>query len=100
MKAFFHSERSDLPDSRNLMGLQHPAVDYLMNLVLKADSPEDLKPVLSALDRVLLWEHVAIPNWYGNTHRVAYWNYLKHKDPHPRYGFRINTWWMEKDQHQ
>ena len=47
-----------------------------------------------ALDRVLLWNHYTIPNWYINYHRIAYRNWLRTPDI-PPYTLAIRSWWKD-----
>ena len=47
-----------------------------------------------ALDRVLLWEHYMIPNWYIDYHRVAHRSTLRSPET-PPYSLAIRTWWKE-----
>ena len=93
---YFHSSRRDTADSRSLMGLNDPVVDELLEKIMACRDMDKLQILVQALDRVLLWQHYAIPNWHGNVHRLAWWNHLQHSSPWPRYGFRLNTWWTNK----
>ena len=93
---YFHSSRKDASDSRNLMGLNDPVVDELLDKIMGCRDKEKMRILVQALDRVLLWQHYAIPNWHGNMHRLAWRSHLKHSSPWPRYGFRLSTWWMDK----
>ena len=36
-----------------------------------------------ALDRVLLWNHYVVPQWFGPYTRLAYWNRFAHVDGLP-----------------
>nr|MDT0252859.1 extracellular solute-binding protein [Endozoicomonas sp.] len=93
---YFHSSSINDSHGRNLMGLNDPAVDYLIERIIASTEKEELETATSALDRVLLWQHYAIPNWHGNTHRLAWWRHLKNPGKFPPYGFSLNTWWMER----
>lgn len=68
----FNSKAADVKGSENLMGLRAPAVDALVQAVLRANTREDLNAAARALDRVLVQGNYAIPHFYSNTHRVAY----------------------------
>lgn len=60
--------------SRNLIGIANPAIDKLIDLIIFAKSREELVATTRALDRVLLWHHFVIPQWYSPNARIAYWN--------------------------
>ena len=47
-----------------------------------------------ALDRVLLWQHYSIPNWYLNYHRLAYRNRFAFVTT-PPYTLGLRTWWLK-----
>lgn len=92
---FFHSTAADTPGTRNFMGLKHPAVDVLIEKIINAPTREELITACRAMDRVLLQEHFAIPNWHINKFRVAYWNKFSHPEISPKYAIGINTWWID-----
>ncbi len=92
---FFHSSSVNNRDGRSLMGLEDPAVDAIIEHIINASDKDDMETATSALNRILLWQHYGILNWHGNTHRIAWWEHLKHPDHFPPYGFSLNTWWTE-----
>lgn len=94
---FFHSGSVNNQDGRSLMGLEDPAVDAMIDHIIAATSKHELETATSALNRVLLWQHYGILNWHGNTHRLAWWQHLKHPEIFPPYGFSLNTWWAEQN---
>ncbi|WP_419834801.1 extracellular solute-binding protein [Endozoicomonas atrinae] len=94
---FFHSESVNNRDGRSLMGLEDPAVDAMIERIINATSKDDLETATSALNRILLWQHYGILNWHGSTHRIAWWQHLKHPENFPPYGFNLNTWWTEQN---
>lgn len=71
---YYMSSSADIPGSNNIMGLKNQAVDALINKILVAPTRRDLVSAVHALDRVLLHGHYVIPEWYNDTHRVAYVN--------------------------
>ena len=50
---YWTSASADQPQSHNLMGLKHPAVDSLVDQLISADNREQLNIIAHALDRVL-----------------------------------------------
>lgn len=82
------------PGSRNVIGICDPVVEKLIDDVIFAKSREDLITATHALDRVLLWRHYIVPQWYSPYDRVAYWARLAHPDPTPPYSIGFpNIWW-------
>ncbi|MGD9867852.1 MAG: extracellular solute-binding protein [Hyphomicrobiales bacterium] len=73
-REFWGSEAADREGSRNIIGIKNPAVDKLIDKVIFARSREELVAACRALDRVLLWNHYVVPQWYSPFSRVAYWN--------------------------
>ncbi|MDH5764488.1 MAG: ABC transporter substrate-binding protein, partial [Gammaproteobacteria bacterium] len=79
---------------RNLMGIKHPVVDALVDKVISAENREQLIIASRALDRVLLHNDYLIPNWYINTHRIAYWDKFIMPEHLPLYYNPVD--WMQK----
>ncbi|MBU1331317.1 MAG: extracellular solute-binding protein [Gammaproteobacteria bacterium] len=95
-REYWHSSSADNPGSRNFIGLKDPAVDQLVEGLIKADSRQELIAHTRALDRVLLWGHYVIPNWHIKTWRVAYWNRFAHPKVTPQYDIGLHTWWLRE----
>jgi len=91
---FWGSAAADDPGSRNFAGIKNPAVDALVDAVVRADTREDLEAAVAALDRVLLWGHYVVPHWHSGTYRVAYWNRLKRPEKTPPYSLAFDAWWI------
>lgn len=92
---YWTSDAAKRPDSRNLAGVSHPAVDDLVEKLTRAESREQLIIICRALDRILQWGHYTIPQWHINRHRIAYRHYLKHPETLPPYGLTTDFWWHE-----
>jgi len=92
-REYWHSSSADNPGSRNLIGLRDPAIDTLVDGLIKADSRESLINHARALDRVLLAGHYVVPNWHIKTWRLAYWNSIEHPAVTPLYDFALMSWW-------
>lgn len=94
-REFWGSQAADTPGSRNVAGIKNPAIDRLIDLVIAAPDRESLITRVRALDRVLLWSHLAIPNWHIPYDRVAYWDKLGRPEVVPMQGAQIFTWWVD-----
>ena len=92
---YWHSSRVNKKGSANLLGINNAVVDDLIEKIIAAQNEKQLKKYTQALDRVLLFGYYAVPHWYINTYRVAYWNKFAYPDKAPKYslGF-LDTWWM------
>ncbi|MBD9416054.1 ABC transporter substrate-binding protein [Pseudomonas sp. PDM16] len=94
-REFWHSASADNPGSRNLMGLRDPAIDQLVDGLIRADSRQSLITHAHALDRALLWGHYVVPNYYVDTWRVAYWKRFGRPAVTPLYDYGLMSWWEE-----
>ncbi|NBF11672.1 extracellular solute-binding protein [Pseudomonas sp. Fl4BN1] len=91
---YFHSSQVGVKGSKNYAGINHPVVDHLLEQLLAAQSRDEQLAAGRALDRVLLWQHYMIPNWYLNYHRLAYRNRFAFVTT-PPYNLGLNAWWLK-----
>ncbi len=97
LKQWFGSETAD-DSSRNLMALRDPAVDRLIDVVIAAETLDDLKPSVRALDRVLRAQGFWIPQWEKQEYWVAYWDMYRHPDTLPPLALGvIDFWWYDAE---
>jgi microcin C transport system substrate-binding protein len=94
-REFWGSAAAASPGSRNLVGIQDPIVDELIEKIITAHSREALIAACRALDRVLLWSHYVIPHWHNRVTRIAFWDKLDHPETWPRYGVDLFAWWVD-----
>lgn len=94
-REYWHSSSADNPGSRNYMGLRDPAIDKLVEGLIRADSRKALITHARALDRALLWGHYVVPNYYVDTWRVAYWKRFGRPPVTPLYDYGLMSWWEE-----
>jgi len=92
---FWGSAAADVQGSRNLIGINNPVVDELIETVIAAPDRESLIAASRALDRVLLWGHYVVPLWHLRSYRLAYWDIFGRPEVTARYdhGFP-STWWI------
>jgi microcin C transport system substrate-binding protein len=97
LRDLFSSDVVDRPGSNNTSGIADPAVDALVEKVIAAKTRADLVTAGRALDRLLRAGHYWVPQWYGASHRLAYWNIFG-RPQKPKYGLgSIETWWIDQD---
>ncbi len=93
---YFHSSQVAVKGSKNYAGIADPVVDAMLEKLLGAPDRDQQEAAARALDRVLLWQHYSIPNWYLNKHRLAYRNRFAFVTT-PPYTLGLRAWW-QKDQ--
>ncbi|WP_245657028.1 extracellular solute-binding protein [Meinhardsimonia xiamenensis] len=97
LKQYFGSETAD-SSVFNLMGLKDPAVDRLIDLVIAAETQEELLHRVHALDRVLRSIRFWVPQWFKDVHTVAYYDMYEHPDPLPPYALgNLDFWWYNAE---
>ncbi len=90
------SEAASREGGRNLIGIQNPAIDELIELVISASTREDLVTRVHALDRVLQWGFYLIPHWHLAADRLIYWDRFGRPETSPSQGPVIDTWWYDE----
>jgi peptide/nickel transport system substrate-binding protein len=100
-RSYWGSAGRSQPGSRNLMGVNDPAVDALIDTMLNATSSEGFTAAVRALDRVLTTGRYVIPIWQFDKGRIAHIRQLKYPDTLPLYGdravwFMPEVWWYEE----
>ena len=96
-REFWGCEAADKPGSRNSIGICDPVIEALIDKVIYAKNRADLIAASRALDRVLLFGHYVVPQWYSPDTRLAYWARLKHPENMPPYSSGFPTiWWADK----
>ncbi len=91
----YHSSQVDIEGGDNLIGVNNPAVDFLVENLVKAENLNDLKLYSQALDRVLLNSYYVVPNWNVRSFRLIYWNKFGKPETRPAYGIGMDTWWIK-----
>ncbi|MFP6777694.1 MAG: ABC transporter substrate-binding protein, partial [Alphaproteobacteria bacterium] len=77
-----------------------PVVDELIAKILAASDRESMKVAARALDRVLLWGHYIVPQWYKGSHGLIYWNLFSRSAILPKYALSLDTWWFDSEKAQ
>ena len=97
LRQYFGSETAN-NSVFNMTGVADPAIDALVESVVNAETKDDMINATKALDRVLRWERIRVPQWYNPDHWVAYYDMYEYQKPLPRYdlGF-LDFWWFNAD---
>ena len=97
-REFWGSDAADRQGSRNIIGIKDPAIDKLIDHVIFAPDRAELVAATRALDRVLLWHHNVIPQFFNNTFRLAYWDRFGRPQVHPGYSVALTeAWWIDPE---
>ncbi|MCH9664043.1 MAG: extracellular solute-binding protein [Gammaproteobacteria bacterium] len=97
--SLYGSASVDVPGSQNYAGIGHPAVDDLIEKVVTSRNRTELVTATRALDRVLWSLYLMVPNWYTDSHRLAWNADLARPRTLPKYyrpiRWVIQTWWWQ-----
>lgn len=96
---YWGSEAADRPGSRNYGGVKDPAVDALVDVIIKAPDRPALETAAHALDRILFWNQYKTMHYGPENDRHVYWTKLAHPDRFPMQGVAgagsiAMNWWM------
>jgi microcin C transport system substrate-binding protein len=98
---FWGSRSAKLEGSGNLAGIANPVIDHLIEYVANAHSRKELVTATRALDRVLLHNYYAIPQWYTSSSRIVYWDKFNFPNTSPVYDKyytrAIYSWWYSPE---
>jgi microcin C transport system substrate-binding protein len=97
LKQFYGSATADV-SVFNQMGLKSPAVDRMVDVVMGAQSLDDLTTATKALDRVLRAERFWVPQWYKASSWIAYLDMYDRPENLPPYALgELDFWWFNAD---
>ena len=94
---YFGSASADQRGTLNSAAIKDPVVDELVAKILAAPDRESMKTAARALDRVLLWGHYIVPQWFKGSHSLIYWNKFSRPDILSKYSLSIDTWWLDSE---
>jgi microcin C transport system substrate-binding protein len=96
LRSYFSSEAANTKGSKNLAGISDPVIDALIDVIIAAETREDLITACRTLDRVFRAGRYWIPHWFSGIHRIAYWDEFGFPPRQPRYSRGIPaTWWYD-----
>lgn len=94
---YWTSAAAQAPQSRNRMALAHPAVDALVEQLIRAEDRDSLTTTAQALDRVLRWGFYVIPHYHSGETRIAVWDKFGYPEPFPAYATDLDAWWVDTE---
>jgi peptide/nickel transport system substrate-binding protein len=92
-KFYYGSEARDADGTRNYPGIADPAIDHMIDELLKARSREDFVAAVRALDRLLVNGIYMIPFYDAGGQWVARWSYIGRPEEQPLPGFETTSLW-------
>ncbi|MBK5934110.1 extracellular solute-binding protein [Rhodovulum imhoffii] len=100
-RLYWGAEGVTTPGTGNLMGMDNPAAEAMIDVLLTAHAQEDFIAAARALDRVLTTGRYVIPIWYSPVSRLAHSARLRYPETLPVYGdwvgFLPDVWWSEEN---
>jgi microcin C transport system substrate-binding protein len=97
---FWGSAAAGKEGSQNIIGIRDPAIDTLVERLIFAKDRADLVAVTRALDRVLLWNHFVVPQFYIAHDRIASWSKFGRPSRLPRQAGPLSSflqvWWWDE----
>lgn len=96
-REYWGSAAADKNGSRNVIGIKNPALDELIEVLVRAKDREEVVAATRAIDRVLLWNYYVVPQWHYPFDRVASWDIFgrPEKIPSQDPDSAIN-WWVDE----
>jgi microcin C transport system substrate-binding protein len=95
LRDYFSCAAAKTVGSSNAPGVCDPAVDAMVERIVRATNRPELLAAAHALDRVLLWRWYMVPNYGNQQFWVAYWNRFGYPDKPIRDGVNFDIWWVD-----
>ncbi len=90
---YWGSAAADIKGSRNYAGIKSAAVDDMTHKITAAQTRDELRAALRALDRILLSGYYLVPLFYRGTDLFAIWQNVMTPQQTPLYGPVVESWW-------
>lgn len=98
---FWGSAAADQNGSRNTIGIKSPVIDSIIEKLILAKDRSELIAYTRALDRVLLWGHYLVPQWYNPNEWIATWDIYGRPEKLPSQTSAFTqVWWVDPAKEQ
>lgn len=98
-RLYWGREGVEIPGTRNWPGVDSPAVEAMIELMLTTDDATVFDAAVQALDRALMAGRYVVPLWFSAQSRLAIGEGLHFPDRLPIYGgwtgFMPEVWWYQ-----
>ena len=104
----YGSKSADEKGNGNYRGVKSPAIDHVLDAMNNASTLPDFRDACRALDRIVMWSYLQVPELYSNTELVSYWDKFEMPATQPLYfttdlapdidpqlPWPITTWWLK-----
>ncbi len=96
LMSMFSSSSVDKIGAFNFPGINDVDIDKLLNEIIYSSNRKNMIISAHLLDRLLWNEYFMVPNWFINSHRIAYYNKFSHPEDLPLYfqatNYVLQTW--------
>ena len=100
----FLADEANVRGSNNVLGLQNPAIDELLETMITSEDREVVSIYSKAFDRIMISQCYIVPKSWPTKDYVIYWNYLKRPKTYcPGLWTTYNVqahWWMDMDEYR
>jgi microcin C transport system substrate-binding protein len=98
LQVVYGSDSANRRGSRNLTGIQSPAIDAMIAAIGQAATRESLNIACRCLDRLLRAERIWIPMWFKAGDWFAWWDVYSRPATAPKFGTGApGTWWYDAE---
>ena len=96
LMSMFSSDSANKNGAFNFPGIQDQDVDKLIEKIIYTKNRREMITAAKLMDRLLWNQFYMVPNWYINTHRVAFYNKFNMPKEPPLYyqatNYVLQTW--------
>ena len=97
---FWGSASAEQPGNYNYAGIKNPAIDAVVQQLIRAPDRASLVTRTRALDRLLRAGYYQIPTYGKGENWLAYWNMYRQPQRKPKLSTGIDYWWSDAVQAQ
>ena len=100
LRDYWGCESANTEGGGNTTGICDPVVEDLIEKIIAAPDRENLVAMSKALDRVLQYSYIAVPQWDIASFRTAYWDMFGRPETSPMYGVGTGAWWVDPEKYE
>jgi microcin C transport system substrate-binding protein len=98
---YWGSSAADQEGTRNTIGIKSPVIDAIIEKLVVAHDRDEVVAYTRALDRVLLWGHYLVPQWYNPSQWIATWDIFGRPEKLPSQTAAFTQiWWVDPAKEQ
>ena len=99
LMSMFSSSSAGENGAFNFPGIIDKDIDKLINKIIYSKNRNEMIVAANLLDRILWNSYYMVPNWYINSHRIAYYDQFSMPSKQPLYyqatNYVLQTWSMK-----